>query len=133
MFLIHRHSPATRVLRECVEFSALERGLLHPLTPYQLLRATRDTMLLLSKPIRALDGTLLSAIPVTKGMWIIADVQASNCNKELWGDDADEWRPERWLSPLPSALEDARIPGVYSHLWVALLFFCTLPSRLFGR
>ncbi|KAH9857497.1 cytochrome P450 [Lenzites betulinus] len=91
---LRRHSPATRVLRE----------------------ATRDTMLPLSKPIRALDGTLLSAIPVTKGMWIIADVQASNCNKELWGDDADEWRPERWLSPLPSALEDARIPGVYSHL-----------------
>ncbi|KAJ3818991.1 hypothetical protein F5880DRAFT_1164843 [Lentinula raphanica] len=24
--------------------------------------------------------------------------------------------PERWLSPLPGELADARIPGVYSHL-----------------
>ncbi|CDO71925.1 hypothetical protein BN946_scf184940.g72 [Trametes cinnabarina] len=41
---------------------------------------------------------------------------ACNCNKELWGEDAYEWRPERWLEPLPRALEDAHIPGVYSHL-----------------
>ncbi|KAI0823885.1 cytochrome P450 [Trametes gibbosa] len=78
--------------------------------------AKRDTILPLSSPIRGLDGMPLSAIPVTKGTWVITDVQASHCNKELWGDDADDWRPERWLSPPPHSLEDAHIPGVYSHL-----------------
>ncbi|KAH9857496.1 cytochrome P450 [Lenzites betulinus] len=87
---LRRYSPVTSILRE----------------------VKKDGMLPLSSPIRALDGTMLSAVPVTKGMWVIAGVQASNCNKELWGDDADEWKPERWLNPLPPALEDAHIPGV---------------------
>ena len=53
-------------------------------------------------------------------MRILIDIEASNCNKEIWGEDADEWKPERWLDPLPSALEEAHIPGVYSHLYVVL-------------
>ncbi|KAH9950796.1 hypothetical protein B0H21DRAFT_681895, partial [Amylocystis lapponica] len=27
-----------------------------------------------------------------------------------------EWKPERWLSPLPSTVTEARVPGVYSNL-----------------
>ena len=42
--------------------------------------------------------------------------QASNVNKVLWGEDANEWKPERWLSPLPVSVTDAKIPGVYSNL-----------------
>ncbi|KAI0333104.1 cytochrome P450 [Cubamyces sp. BRFM 1775] len=76
----------------------------------------KDTMLPLSAPIRGLDGSLIDAVPVTKGMFVVTDIEASNCNKELWGEDAYEWKPERWLKPLPSAVEDAHIPGVYSHL-----------------
>ncbi|KAI0628770.1 cytochrome P450 [Trametes polyzona] len=76
----------------------------------------KDGTLPLSKPARGLDGTPIHAIPVTKGMWVLADLISSNCNEELWGEDADEWKPERWLSPLPRVLEDAHIPGVYSHL-----------------
>ena len=38
--------------------------------------------------------------------------------------DALEWKPERWLSPLPQAVIDAHLPGVYSHLYVA----CTSPE-----
>ncbi len=41
---------------------------------------------------------------------------ACNTNKALWGEDAYEWKPERWLGPLPRALDEARIPGVYSNL-----------------
>ncbi|KAI0648492.1 cytochrome P450 [Trametes meyenii] len=82
-----------------------------------LLRQVRkDAVLPLSAPIRGLDGQLMHSIPVKKGMRIVTDVIASNCNPELWGEDADEWKPERWLKPLPTALEEAHIPGVYSHL-----------------
>ena len=59
---------------------------------------------------------MIESIPVGKGMRVLTDLEASNCNKELWGEDAYEWKPERWLKPLPSALEEAHIPGVYSHL-----------------
>ncbi|OBZ67756.1 hypothetical protein A0H81_12306 [Grifola frondosa] len=39
----------------------------------------------------------------------------SNHNKTLWGEDVYEWKPERWLTPLPRAVEEARIPGAYSN------------------
>ncbi|CDO70229.1 hypothetical protein BN946_scf184942.g29 [Trametes cinnabarina] len=86
---------------------------------HALLRNTstvKDTVLPFSKPIRGKDGTLLSAIPIPKGTRIVADVYACNRNPELWGPDADKWRPERWLEGVPKAVEDARVPGVYSHL-----------------
>ncbi|KAI0373129.1 cytochrome P450 [Pilatotrama ljubarskyi] len=78
--------------------------------------ARKDGVLPLSAPVPALDGTMLDSIPVKKGTLIFTDIRASNCNKELWGEDAYEWNPERWMKPLPRALEEARIPGVYSHL-----------------
>ncbi|KAI0781533.1 cytochrome P450 [Trametes elegans] len=78
--------------------------------------ARKDGILPLSAPIRGIDGTLIESIPVKKGSRIFTDISASNRNKELWGPDADEWKPERWLNPLPRALEEAHIPGVYSHL-----------------
>ncbi|KAI0355165.1 cytochrome P450 [Trametes cingulata] len=82
-----------------------------------LMREVRkDAVLPLSAPIRGLDGQELHSVPVTKGMRVLTDIIASNCSPELWGPDADAWRPERWLEPLPKALEDAHVPGVYSHL-----------------
>ena len=58
----------------------------------------------------------MDAIPVPKGTTVMVHLLANNVNKALWGEDASEWRPERWLQPLPSVLEDARIPAVYSNL-----------------
>ena len=69
-----------------------------------------------SEPIRLRDGTLTSAVPVPKGARIMVDVHACNSDPALWGPDAAVWRPERWLEPLPRELEEARVPGVYSHL-----------------
>ncbi|KAH8101263.1 cytochrome P450 [Cristinia sonorae] len=78
-------------------------------------QANRNTVLPLSQPIRGNDGTLLSEIPITKGTTTIVAIRACNRNKALWGEDALEWKPERWLSPLPETVTNARIPGVYSN------------------
>ncbi|KAI0668338.1 cytochrome P450 [Trametes maxima] len=78
--------------------------------------ARKDGVLPLSAPIRGVDGSLIDSIPVKKGLTIVTDVVGSNCDKGLWGDDTEEWEPGRWLKPLSRALEDAHIPGVYSHL-----------------
>ena len=40
---------------------------------------------------------------------------ACNTDKALWGEDALEWNPGRWLQPLPAAVEEARIPGIYAN------------------
>ncbi|OBZ77377.1 hypothetical protein A0H81_02561, partial [Grifola frondosa] len=76
----------------------------------------RDIVLPLSEPIRGVDGSMINEIPIPKDTGIMIGALASNRNKAIWGEDAYEWKPERWLSPLPSAVTDAHIPGVYSNL-----------------
>ncbi|RDX47346.1 cytochrome P450 [Lentinus brumalis] len=78
-------------------------------------RAMKDMAVPLTWPIRGKSGAMMTEIPVPRGTFVILDLQAINVNKELWGEDSLEWRPERWLEELPSQLQDARIPGVYSN------------------
>ncbi|KAI8995433.1 cytochrome P450 [Trametes punicea] len=76
----------------------------------------KDVVLPLSEPIRGRDGTLISAIPIPKGTRVVAELWSANRDTLIWGPDADQWRPERWLEELPKAVEEARMPGVYSPL-----------------
>ncbi|PCH40536.1 cytochrome P450 [Wolfiporia cocos MD-104 SS10] len=76
----------------------------------------RDSVLPLLEPIRGIDGKIMTEVHVPKGTEVIIGVLGSNANKARWGEDALEWKPERWLSPLPKAVTDAPIPGVYSNL-----------------
>ena len=92
--------------------------------------AVKDMVIPLATPVRGRDGTIVDQLVVSRGTEMILHYQAANTAPELWGDDAHEWKPERWLAPLPKAVEDARIPGVYSNLCVVrrvrvlLLFLC---------
>lgn len=33
-----------------------------------------------------------------------------------WGADAHEWKPARWLKPLPDALLAAHVPAIYANV-----------------
>ena len=79
-------------------------------------RASEDTVLPLHEPIRGTNGNMIKEIVVPKGTTLMCGLRACNTNKALWGEDALEWKPERWLQPLPSAVNEARIPGIYSNL-----------------
>ncbi|CDO70522.1 hypothetical protein BN946_scf184569.g65 [Trametes cinnabarina] len=87
-----------------------------PPTPIVMREAFQDTVLPLSKPMRGTDGSVMESVVVPKGTNVLVGVRACNRNKAIWGEDAEEWKPERWLKPLPKAVEDASIPGVYSNL-----------------
>ncbi|KAJ3002739.1 hypothetical protein NUW54_g5682 [Trametes sanguinea] len=89
---------------------------LHPPATFIFREAQRDMVLPLSQPIQGVDGTLMSNVPVPKGTVVQVGIMGSNMNKKLWGEDAYEWKPERWLSPLPETVTGAHIPGVYSNL-----------------
>ena len=60
----------------------------------------------------------MTEIPIPKGTMLLINLRACNTWKELWGEDAEEWKPERWLEPLPKAVENAHIPGIYANLCV---------------
>ena len=75
-----------------------------------------DTVLPLHEPVRGKDGSLITEITVPKGTVAILGLWACNTNKAIWGEDAHEWKPDRFLSPLPRTVEEAHIPGVYSNM-----------------
>ncbi|VDB95826.1 unnamed protein product [Peniophora sp. CBMAI 1063] len=58
-------------------------------------------------------GVQRSELRVTKGDTIIIPTRILNRSKEIWGDDANEFKPERW-DHLPQ--ETSAMPGIYNHL-----------------
>jgi len=93
---------------------------LYPPFPHLTRRSVRDAVLPLSQPITGVDGTTMSEIFVPKDTNIMIGILGSNLNPAVWGDDVLEFKPERWLAPLPEAITEAHIPGVYSNLMTFL-------------
>ena len=87
-------------------------------------RAFKDGVLPLSEPIRGADGRMISEITVPAGTTVQIGIMACNRSKKIWGEDAEEWKPERWLSPLPASVEKAHVPGVYANLYVKPDWVC---------
>jgi cytochrome P450 len=75
----------------------------------------------LANPITGRDGKPITEVAIPKNTSIILSFINANRNPALWGPDALEWKPERWLNPLPKELIDAHIPGIYSHLYVSTI------------
>ncbi|KDR76354.1 hypothetical protein GALMADRAFT_68050 [Galerina marginata CBS 339.88] len=84
-------------------------------------RTTRqDIVLPLSTPIRGVDGREMHEILVPNNTNVIIGIMAANRNPEIWGPDSYEWKPERWLNPLPDTVTGAHMPGIYSNLMTFL-------------
>ncbi|KAL0947926.1 hypothetical protein HGRIS_010557 [Hohenbuehelia grisea] len=75
-----------------------------------------DTVLPLATPIIGNDGKEIREIPLPKDTHILVSLISSNRNPAIWGDDCLDWKPERWLKPLPDSVKEAHVPGVYSNL-----------------
>ena len=60
-------------------------------------RPLEDMIMPLSNPIRGKDGKLMNEIYVPKGTFISIANWISNTNKAIWGEDAEEWNPRRFL------------------------------------
>ncbi|KAF5336055.1 hypothetical protein D9611_006270 [Ephemerocybe angulata] len=75
----------------------------------------QNGILPLSKPVTTTDGQRLDEIFVPKGTKIFISIHNSNRDPTLWGPDASDWKPERWLRPLPETVTSAHIPGIYAN------------------
>ncbi|EEB98482.1 hypothetical protein MPER_01999, partial [Moniliophthora perniciosa FA553] len=89
---------------------------LYPPVTYLIRTAKHDTILPVAAPITGRDGSTITEVVVPKNTDIFASVLNSNRNSAIWGEDALEWKPERWLEPLPRTVTETNAPGVYSHL-----------------
>ncbi|KAJ7072872.1 cytochrome P450 [Mycena amicta] len=76
-------------------------------------RANVDTTIPLWRPIVGVDGTEIHTLDVPKGTDFILVLANAHRDPEIWGEDVLEFKPERFLNPLPKSFDDAGLPGVY--------------------
>ncbi|KAI0027085.1 cytochrome P450 [Vararia minispora EC-137] len=89
---------------------------LYPPVAYVYRQVVNDAVLPLAHPYTDTNGMERHELFVPGGGTIfIVNVAGVNRDKAIWGLDAKEWKPERWLSPLPDSVAEARIPGVYAN------------------
>ncbi|KAG6854181.1 hypothetical protein C0991_009833 [Blastosporella zonata] len=98
---------------------------LHAPVPATIRQATQDDILPLNKPFTDRKGVVHEGIRVRKGQTLQVPILAINRSKEIWGDDAPEFKPERWESTPEAA---ASIPGV----WGNMLTFLGGPRSCIG-
>jgi len=88
---------------------------LYPPIPQNIRTSRKDVVLPLFTPIKGVDGRTMHDIVVPKDTNVIISILNSNCDPALWGPDSYEWKPERWLSPLPETIRKAPVPSIYAH------------------
>ncbi|PIL32220.1 cytochrome P450 [Ganoderma sinense ZZ0214-1] len=75
--------------------------------------AMYDNVLPLSAPLTDVHGNVLSELQILKGQRIFIPILALHTSKRIWGEDAAEFRPERWQNP-PKSISS--IPGVWGNM-----------------
>ena len=103
-------------------------------------RANHDDIIPLEHPQNTMSGGTVTAIPVSKGQNVVLSLCVYNRSvskyshqrhsvtrgftrlKSIWGEDADQWRPERFLEPLPK--ESNINLGVFGNLCVQKFLTC---------
>ncbi|KAG1862542.1 cytochrome P450 [Suillus subalutaceus] len=119
---------------------------LYPSLPHMGRKVLKATTLPLQFPVRSSSGAEISSIAVHEKALIVISILAANRNRTMWGDDANEWKPERWLSspgrqygpgtdvssdgadvlssklsaPILGVKDGMRYPGVYSNMMTFL-------------
>ncbi|KAH9169311.1 cytochrome P450 [Lactarius sanguifluus] len=71
---------------------------LHPIVWILRRKAGRDDVIPLAFPITTQSGEQVSSIPVGKGTPIDILIGTYHRLPEIWGQDADEWNPDRFLN-----------------------------------
>ncbi|KAH9941518.1 cytochrome P450 [Amylocystis lapponica] len=87
---------------------------IHPVVYGPFVVAARDDVIPLSTPIRTTDGRTITSIPVSAGQYVHSSIAGYNRHADIWGADAHEFRPERWLEDHPQKMNSNF--GVYSTL-----------------
>ncbi|KAG9003793.1 hypothetical protein FRB93_010809 [Tulasnella sp. JGI-2019a] len=93
------------VIRENLRLNAVVSGMIR--------EADRDDVIPLSMPIVDRKGVERREVRIGKGDSVFLSIVAMNRDKTIWGEDADEFNPERWFKP-ETHPRSADIPGVYS-------------------
>ncbi|EED78315.1 predicted protein [Postia placenta Mad-698-R] len=124
---IPTENPTIDELNELPYLDAVVRETMrvHAPIPSTVRVAMTDDAIPLDTPFVDVHGQVQDSIRVRKGDPIFIPILAMNRSKALWGEDAFEFKPERWES-VPDAVQ--QIPGV----WANQLSFLGGPRACIG-
>ena len=62
----------------------------------------------------------MTEVPIPRDTTIFANLRQCNIDPALWGEDADEWKPERWakLKEHERSETEPKLPGVFMNTYV---------------
>ncbi|CAK5276985.1 unnamed protein product [Mycena citricolor] len=111
---IETETPTMEELNALPYFETVMRETLRLYAPAVFVQrvASQDDVLPLGKPYVDRWGVSHDTLPITKGQLVTIPILAVNRDKEIWGQDALEFKPERWDN-LPEAVHS--IPGVWGN------------------
>ncbi|KAJ7230274.1 cytochrome P450 [Mycena pura] len=127
LFTIATENPTMEELNSLPYLENVVRELLRVHSPIVSAQrqAMQDDVVPLSKPYVDSHGKEHDSLVIPKGQIIHIPILAVNTDKEIWGPDAAEFKPERWDN-IPAAA--SAIPGV----WANLLTFLAGPRNCIG-
>ncbi|KAL0572435.1 hypothetical protein V5O48_009528 [Marasmius crinis-equi] len=68
-------------------------------------------------PVESADGkNMINVVHVEPKTELIISIISYNRNKLVWGADAEEWNPERWLEPTRKSVTDAKLPAQFANM-----------------
>ena len=80
-----------------------------------VLSARKATVVPLREPITLANGEVIKELPINKNQTVFVGIETVNRDPEIWGPDAEEWIPERWIEGVPQSVNTASVPGAFSN------------------
>ncbi|EIW83459.1 cytochrome P450 [Coniophora puteana RWD-64-598 SS2] len=87
---------------------------LHPSLPDGIRVAKKDDIIPLRKPVTTASGKLTDRIAITKGTTVFIPIKAVNQSRDVWGPDARQFKPERWITDHGS--DDSRHRRIFTFI-----------------
>ncbi|WVF65346.1 hypothetical protein IAT40_000072 [Kwoniella sp. CBS 6097] len=86
--------------------------------PSTMRECAQDVVIPLGTPVKGRDGKMIESVKLTKGTAMLIPILNVNTSPEIWGEDAAEFNPDRFLKPDtdPSSTKANVIPGVWGNL-----------------
>jgi hypothetical protein len=103
------------------------RRLVSVFTVLSIPQASEDDVIPLKTPIKTKTGELVSHVTVAKGDTILVPIRTIHCMDTYWGEDALEFRPERWFE------EDGHVKAKDFQGYRHLLTFIDGPRICIGK
>ncbi|OJT05109.1 Cytochrome P450 72A14 [Trametes pubescens] len=115
LLTVETDAPTMEELNALPYLDGVVRETLRLYAPITMLtrEAKKDDVIPLSEPVTDRYGKVHHEIRIAKGNKVIIPILAAHRSKEIWGEDALEFKPERWTQPLAAT---STLPGVWGHL-----------------